>query len=396
MLTFDEARERILSAVALVGTEIVPLPAAAGRVLREPLTAKVPIPAFDYSAMDGYAIATTDFAGSGPWTLPVVGESRTGSLAPELKSGTTCRIFTGAALPSPADAIVMQEDVTRSDERATFVEKPRPGAHVRRQGEDLAVGALALENGMRLGPSQLGLIASLDRAEVLVSKKPRVRIVCTGDELRAAGSPPRPGSIPESNGVALAAFVNQVGGEATLAPYARDDREETARIIGQALDESDLVLTVGGASVGDHDLVRPCLEAAGATLDFWKVRIKPGKPLIFGKRGDVAILGLPGNPVSALVTFVLFGAPLVRALAGDSAPVARFRTAKLTHAFEQKPGRRGFYRATLAGNDVSVIGNQASGNSASMAWANCLLMLEEDSTGAAAGSSVEVLVLGDV
>jgi molybdopterin molybdotransferase len=396
VLTFDEARARILSDVSLVGTEIVALPAAVGRVLREPLTAKVPIPAFDHSAMDGYAVATGDFSGEGPWTLPVVGESRTGSLPPALESGTTCRIFTGAALPSGADAIVMQEDVVRTDDRATFSEKPRPGSHVRRQGEDLAIGALALESGMRLGPSQLGLIASLDRREVLVSKRPRVRIVCTGDELRAAGSPPRPGSIPESNGVALAAFVNQVGGEASVAPYARDDREQTTRIIQEALDESDLVLTVGGASVGDHDLVRPCLEAAGATLDFWKVRIKPGKPLIFGKRNDVSILGLPGNPASALVTFVLFGAPLLRARVGDSAPVARNRSAKLTHPFEQKPGRRGFYRATLAGDDVTVIGNQASGNSASMAWANCLLMLPEDSTGAAAGSTVEVLVLGDV
>lgn len=396
MLSFDEARARILTGVATVGTETVSLSAASGRVLREALTAKSPIPAFDYSAMDGYAVAIRDFAGEGPWTLPVVGESRTGKLAPKLEAGTTCRIFTGAALPEGADAVVMQEDVTRTEASATFAEKPRAGAHVRRQGEDLAVGALALESGARLGPSQLGLIASLDRAEVLVSKKPRVRIVCTGDELRPAGSTPRPGSIPESNGVALAAFVTQVGGVATVAPYARDDHDETAGILRAALDESDLVLTVGGASVGDHDLVRPSLEAAGATLDFWKVRIKPGKPLIFGKRGGVSILGLPGNPVSALVTFVLFGAPLLRALAGDARPVARFRNAKLTHAFAQKPGRRGFYRATLDGDEVTTIENQASGNSASMAWANCLLILPEDSPGVSAGSTVEVLALGDV
>jgi molybdopterin molybdotransferase len=396
VLSFDEARARILTGVASVGTETVSLSDASGRVLREALTARSPIPAFDYSAMDGYAVAVADFSGEGPWTLPVVGESRTGKLAPALVARTTCRIFTGAPLPTGADTIVMQEDVTRTDDRATFAEKPRGGAHVRRKGEDLAVGALALESGCRIGPSQLGLIASLDRGEVSVAKKPRVRIVCTGDELRAAGSPPRPGSIPESNGVALAAFVNQVGGVATVAPYARDDRDETASILRAALDESDLVLTVGGASVGDHDLVRPSLEAAGATLDFWKVRIKPGKPLIFGKRGDVFILGLPGNPVSALVTFVLFGAPLIRTLAGDAKPVARFRTATLAHAFEQKPGRRGFYRATLDGDEVSVIENQASGNSASMAWANCLLMLPEDSTGERAGGTVQVLVLGDV
>jgi molybdopterin molybdotransferase len=396
VLSFDEARARILTGVTPVETETVGLSDAAGRVLGESLHATSPIPGFDYSAMDGYAVATGDFSGDGPWTLPVVGESRTGKLAPDRMQGTACRIFTGAPIPAGADAVVMQEDVTRTDAGATFATRPRRGSNVRHAGEDLAAGALALASGARLGPGQLGLVASLDRGEVLVSRKPLVRIVCTGDELRAAGSPHRPGSIPESNGVALAAFVNQVGGHASVAAYARDDREETTRILRQALDESDLVLTVGGASVGDHDLVRPALEDAGAHLEFWKVRIKPGKPLVFGKRDAVAILGLPGNPVSALVTFALFGAPLIRALAGDAQPAPPNRTARLGHPVEQKPGRRSFYRAHLAGDVVNLVGNQASGNSASMALANCLLILPEDSAGAAAGSSVEVLVLGDV
>lgn len=396
MLTFDEARARILANVVPVGTETVPLQAAFGRVLRETLAASEPIPAFDYSAMDGYAVRSGDFVAGGPWTLPLLGESRTGGVAPKLEPARVCRIFTGAPLPEGADAIVMQEDVDRDGDNVRFSSRPAAGTHVRRKGEDLALGAVALRSGTRLGPAQVGLIASLDRAWVTVSKQPRVHIVCTGDELRRPGDPPRAGSIPESNGTALAAFVTATGGVPTLLPYARDDRDETSRSVERALVESDLVLTVGGASVGDHDLVRPALEAAGATLDFWKVRIKPGKPLIFGKRGDVSILGLPGNPVSALVTFILFGAPLVRSLAGDAAPVPAFRSAKLALALRQKPGRRGFYRATLAGDAVTPLSNQASGAPTSMAWANCLVVVPEDSEGHDAGEIVSVLALGDV
>jgi molybdopterin molybdotransferase len=369
---------------------------ALGRVLREQLAATTPIPAFDHSAMDGYAVRVADFSAEGPWTLPVIGESRTGGLAPKLEAQSACRIFTGAALPEGADAVVMQEDVERDGSSARFSERPPRHAHVRLSGEDLETGAVALDRGTRLGPTQIGLVASLDRPTLLVSRRPRVHIVCTGDELRAPGDPPRPGSIPESNGTALAAFVTALGGAPTLLPYARDDRDETQRSIDRALTESDLVLTVGGASVGDHDLVRPALEAAGASLDFWKVRIKPGKPLIFGKRGEVSILGLPGNPVSALVTFVLFGAPLLRSLAGDARAVPMFRSAQLTAPLRQKPGRRGFYRATLQGDEVTVLSNQASGAPTSMAWANCLAIVPEDSEGYEQGARVSVLALGDV
>ncbi|MBE7478579.1 MAG: molybdopterin molybdotransferase MoeA [Polyangiaceae bacterium] len=396
MLSFDEARERILRDVEPLGTERALLADALGRVLAEALTAAQPMPAFDYSAMDGYAVRSADLSGAGPWSLPVAGESRTGATPPELAAGAACRIFTGAALPLGADAVVMQEDVERDGEQARFESRPAVGSHVRKRGEDLDVGGLGLAAGTRLGPAQIGLAAAMDRAELPVFVRPRVSILCTGDELRAPGSPARPGSIPESNGQALSATLRVLGAAPRLLPYVRDDREATLAAVRDALSGADLLLTVGGVSVGEHDLVRPALEAAGARLDFWKVAIRPGKPLVFGRCGATRILGLPGNPVSAQVTFALFGAPLVRMLAGDRKPVPGFRRARLTQAVRQKAGRMSFVRGTLDGDAVTPLPNQASGAPTSMAWADCLLVVPAESEGFAAGAEVSVLALGSL
>jgi len=396
MLTFEEARERILGGVEPPGTERTTLDAALFRVLAEQLLAVTPMPAFDYSAMDGYAVATAGFTGAGPWVLPVSGESRTGAAAPRLEAGTVCRIFTGAALPAGADAVVMQEDVVREGDSARFTERPGAGSHVRRRGEDLDVGAVGLDAGTRLGPAQIGLAASMDRAELTVYRKPRVSILCTGDELRAPGSPARADSIPESNGHTLAAMVRTLGAEPRLMPYAPDEPAATIAAVRDALEGADLLLTVGGVSVGDHDRVRPALEAAGAVLDFWKVKIRPGKPLAFGRAGQTRILGLPGNPVSAQITFALFGAPLVRLLGGDRRALPSFRLARLTNAVQQKPGRMSFLRGTLDGDRVNPLPNQASGAPTSMAWADCLLVVPADSEGFAAGDEVRVLALAEL
>ncbi len=396
MLSFDEARERILREVRPRGSERVPLGEALGRVLAETLTAAAPMPAFDYSAMDGYAVDSGSFTGGGPWSLPVIGESRTGANPPSLVRGSACRIFTGAQLPPGADAVVMQEEVEREGDGATFAARPPTFAHVRRQGEDLAVGAVGLERGTRLGPAQIGLAAALDRGDLAVFERPRISILCTGDELRAPGSPPRPGSIPESNGHSVAAMVRALGGAPTLLPYVPDNRDATLEAVRSALTDVELLLTIGGVSVGDHDLVRPALEAAGAALDFWKVKIRPGKPLVYGTHGSTRILGLPGNPVSAQVTFALFGAPLVRKLAGDRRPLPSARRATLTHAVRQKPGRTAFLRATLDFDRVTPVGNQASGASTSMAWADCLMIVPADSEGLAAGEDVTVIPLAEI
>ncbi|MEZ4220894.1 MAG: molybdopterin molybdotransferase MoeA [Polyangiaceae bacterium] len=396
MLAFDDALAKVLSSARQVGTERVELGRASGRVLRQELRAGQPIPAFDYSAMDGYAVRVADFAGAGPWKLPVRGESQTGHIAPELVAASACRIFTGAALPEGSDAVVMQEDVQRNGDAAQFASAPSLWQHVRKQGEDLAAGAVALAAGTRLKPTSIGLIAALDHASVLVSRRPRVSIVCTGDELRPPGSSARPGSIPESNGYALAALLRQVGADASLAPLAADDRGTIESLLAAAAESADLVLTVGGVSVGDHDLVRPALESLGATLEFYKVRIKPGKPLTFGRLGRAAVLGLPGNPVSAQVTFALFGAPLLRAMQGDANPVPPRRRVELLSEIRQKPGRRAFNRGVYRDGGVLPATGQASGSVVSMAWADALIEVPEEAEALPQGSLVSTLALVDL
>ncbi len=397
MLAFDDALQKVLAAATPIGTERVELVSALGRVLREDLIAHTAMPAFDYSAMDGYAVRIADFNGDGPLALPVVGESQTGHPAPTLEPGTTCRIFTGAQLPDGADAVVMQENVERQGNTATFSSEPPAFNHVRRKGEDLEENTAALTSGTRLSAGCIGLIAALDRMSVLVSRRPRVVIVCTGDELRPPGSRARPGSIPESNGYALSGLIRQVGCEPLLAPLAPDDMNATKQLLEQAVTGADVLLTVGGVSVGDHDVVRPALESLGATLDFYKVRIKPGKPLAFGRIGKTLIFGLPGNPVSAQVTFTLFGAPLLRSLQQDATALPRRRRAKLLHEIRQKPGRRAFSRGRYQDDGgVEPMTNQASGSPVSMARADALIDVPHDAEHLPAGSVVDTIPLAEL
>jgi molybdopterin molybdotransferase len=267
--------------------------------------------------MDGYALSTTSVRGSGPWALPLHGESRAGAPLVRLEPGTICRIFTGAALPPGADAVLPSEDASEQPGRVEFSAAPKPGQHIRRRGEDLGQGELALEAGVRLGAYHVGVAAGVDRAELLVARRPRVTVVGTGDELRAPGEAGSATSIPESNGLSIAILAESAGASVQLAPRIADDPETLRERLARALEDTDLLVTIGGVSIGRYDLVRPALEAAGAQLDFWRVQIKPGKPLVYGRRGSTRILGLPGNPVSAQLTFALFGLPLLRALQGQ-------------------------------------------------------------------------------
>jgi molybdopterin molybdotransferase len=402
MLPFEEARRRILADVPITSTERISLDDAIGRVLAQDIVAHAPRPPFDYSAMDGYVLAVEDIpAGVGPFALPVVGESRTGGEIPQrVEPGTACRIFTGAMIPTRGDAVVMQEDVTREGDRATFTKHPRRGENIRRAGEDIAQGERALAKGTRIGPNQIALLATLEHARLSVARKPIVTILSTGDELREAGELDRPGSVVDSNGPALAAWVRASGGEARRVPFLRDDRAAVRAAIESAIATSDLVLSVGGVSVGDHDVVKPALEDAGVTLDFWKVAIKPGKPLAVGHRGAKRFLGLPGNPASALLTFVLFGAPLLRAMQGDASPTPPLFRARLANELRHATGRLEFARARVRwdvnGPVVEPLAQQASGAIPSMAWADALVLLDADRGEFAAGSEVSVMRFADV
>lgn len=395
MLSVADALTRLLTNVAELPVERVPLDAALGRVLRETLRAEGPLPPNDYSAMDGYAVDTRSLVGDGPWDLPIVGESRTGRIAPALAPGGACRIFTGAGIPGGADAVVMQENVVVSGGVARFAARPGAGDHIRRAGEDMTTGMVALAEGVRLGPYHLGLAAALDRAELTVSRAPRVTILCTGDELRAPGSAPRAGTIPESNGIALSAMARRASASVTRTESCPDDAAEATKRIGAALDASDVVVTVGGVSVGDYDVVRPALEAAGVTLDFYKVAIKPGKPLTVGRRGATILLGLPGNPVSAQVTFALFGLPLLRTLTGERPVLRATRTFRLGKPLRQKPGRQGYYAASISGDVATPLAGQASGSAVSLAHADALVIVPATSSGLEAGASVEAVLLDD-
>ncbi len=373
----------------------VALDDADGRVLFDDLRTDRDLPAFDYSAMDGYAVASAVFAGDGPFVLDVRGESQTGREAPPLEPGTTCRIFTGAAMPKGADTVVMQERVTREKDKATFQASPKPGACVRRRGEDMLAGSIALKAGTRLSAAHLALAAMIDQAWLNVARRPVVTILSTGDELRAPGSAGSGVTIPESNSVALRAMARAAGAVARVGPYVRDDRAATEEAFETALRGTDVLVTVGGVSVGDHDLVRPALEKIGVALEFWKVAIKPGKPLAVGRRGDTIVLGLPGNPASAMITFALFGVPLLRALQGDRDPLPATLRAHVSRAIPHEPGRLDFARAWLTREGehlrVEPLSNQASAAVTSMATANALMCIPLSSTGLVADEMVDVL-----
>jgi molybdopterin molybdotransferase len=400
MLTFDEACHRLLSGVARLTPERVPLADAAGRVLARDVVALEPLPLFDHSAMDGYAVATGALEGEPPWVLEVRGESSAGAEPPSMPPGAACRIFTGARMPPTADAVVMQEHVHREGDTVRIEKRPARGQHVRCQGEDMAAGAIALPSGMRLTPGALALAGMLDCPELVVTRRPRVTILCTGNELRLPGGDARAASIPEANSAPLAALARQAGASVRIAPIACDNIDEVTAAVRDALDGTDVVLTVGGVSVGDHDVVRPALERAGVTLDFWKVAIKPGKPLAVGTAAAARVLGLPGNPASALVTFAMFGAPLLRVLQGDATPHAGRLPVRLAAPRRAPVDRMEMVRASLdVGGGVlraRVHENQASGAATSLASSDGLALIPPGAATLQADAPVDFVRWSDV
>jgi molybdopterin molybdotransferase len=400
MLSFDEAQRRLLALAKPLGAERVALDAALGRVLAEEVRVAGDLPVFDVSTMDGYAVSADDFHGEPPWRLKVHGESRAGAPFAALASETTCRIFTGARVPEGATAVVPQEEVARDGAWALFEKRPRRGECVRLAGDDLRAGQVALRPGVRLRARHLSLAAAADRAWLAVTRKPQIALLATGDELRPPGSQGPEGSIPDSIAVALASVAHNHGCVARVLPLVRDDRDALTRVLDETLDRADVLVTIGGASVGDHDHVRPCLEAAGVTLDFYRVAIKPGKPLIVGRRGSSLVLGLPGNPVSAMVTFALFGVPLLGAMSGLQHPVGEPTKGSLGRRIERVPGKREFLRARIErrGRDIVAhpVPNQASGAVTSIAHADALIVVPENVSQLAEGDDVDLYLLDEL
>ncbi len=390
LLPVEAAQAQLLALAGPLPAQSVPLAAAVGRYLTAPLLAQRDQPWTDLSAMDGYAIRHEDMPG--PWQI--AGEMAAGAIpsAQMLAQGSAMRIFTGAPLPPGADSVILQEDVTAENGviRLTGDGPGTRGRHVRPRASDFAQGDALLRPGDRLGPAQIALAALAGHAELTVRRRPRVAILSTGDELVAPGAPCPPGKLPASNGIMLRAMLEGVGAEIAMERLVPDD---LPALISTLRDSGgvDIIVSTGGASVGDHDLVRPALEAAGGAIDFWRIAMRPGKPLIVGRLGAAMFLGLPGNPVSSMVTGALFLLPLVRHLAGAVSPLPRPITARLGATMPAVSGRTDFVRATLDDGIVTPLGFQDSAAMQAAAVANALIMRPAGATAATAGDLVATL-----
>jgi molybdopterin molybdotransferase len=391
MLSPAEALSRILAHMSRIEAEDVRLSDAHGRVLALDAVASRALPGCDNSAMDGFAVRAADL----PGTLPVVATTVAGQApgAP-LPPGTAVRIMTGAPLPPGADTIVMFEDATVDGERVALPAAPL-GDHVRRAGEDVAIGALAVSAGARLGPGELGLLAALGVARPRVARRPRVALIATGDELVGVDQTPAPGQVVDSSAYALSAQIRDAGGEPIYLGIARDDRAALAATIRHALTH-DAVMTTGGVSAGDRDHVRDALADAGVVPDFWKVAMKPGKPLAFGMAGRVPVFGLPGNPVSSMVSFELFVRPALLVMQG-AAPHRPRAPVVLPAGYRKPPGRAHYLRARLRRDGDRLIadlhGKQGSAMLSSMIGAAALVEIDRDLGDIPPGGTAPALLL---
>lgn len=401
LLPVDEAVARILEGASPAGdparVEHVPIGEAAGRVVAEDLPAKRTQPPVDVSAMDGYALRAADAAEPGA-DLAVVGISAAGhGFRSAVGPGEAVRIFTGAPMPAGTDSVLLQEDASRDGDRVHATIAVTRGRHVRSAGFDFTAGAPGLARGSRLDFRRIALAAAMNYAEVPVYRRPRVAILSTGDELVPPGTEPGPDQIVASNDIGIAALVAEAGGAPERLGIAPDDLAILGATIAAALDGGvDLLVTLGGASVGDHDLVRAALAAAGADLDFWRIAMRPGKPLMAGRRGRTRILGLPGNPVSSLVCGLLFVAPLVRALAGEPAAPIDEQPAVLGTAMAPNDGRRDYVRAGLERRRgqapvATPLPVQDSSMITALAGAGCLILREPGAPAAAAGDPCRII-----
>lgn len=401
MRTVDDHRALVAALLEPAPTELVPLGEALGRVLAEDVTAAVAIPSFDNSAMDGYAVRAADLAGAtgdAPVRLPVAADVPAGRTdGPALEPGTAHRIMTGALFPPGADAVVPVEQTDGGTTTVALSAAPDAGAFVRRAGEDTRVGDVVLTAGTPLGPAHIGVAAATGSATLPVRRRPLVLVLSTGSELVAPGEPLRPGQIHESNGPMLAAAVTEAGGRAELLRFVPDDVEQFLdRLRGRvarADDPVDLVLTSGGVSAGAYEVVKDAFTGRG--VEFVKVAMQPGGPQGAGRLTDldgVAVVTLPGNPVSSQVSFEVFVRPALRAALGHPRPDRPVRRAVLGERWTSPSGRRQFRRGVLDADGVTVreVGTSGSHMLGAMARAGCLVVVPEQATDLGVGTELEI------
>ncbi|HEY0183903.1 MAG TPA: gephyrin-like molybdotransferase Glp [Rhodopila sp.] len=346
MISVEEARGRILETVRPTAAEVVGLSEAWNRVTAEPVIARLTQPPADVSAMDGYALRAAD--GLLGASLHVVGAAPAGHpFGGQVEHGQAVRLFTGSVVPAGADAILLQEDATRDGDSVRVNEAVAAGRHIRRAGQDFAAGDVIIPAGRRMTARDVGLAAAGNHPWLSVHRRPRIAILATGDEIAMPGEPIPPGGIVSSNSHALAAMVRACLGDPVVFPVARDDQSAISAV-ADSLAGMDMLVTTGGASVGDHDLVIASLKARGMTLDFWQIAMRPGKPLLLGQLGATPVLGLPGNPVSAIVCAVLFLLPALARLCGLPAAPPPTTTAILGAPLKQNDVRADHLRATLS------------------------------------------------
>jgi molybdopterin molybdotransferase len=404
-LSAAEAARRILDDVRRQPALRIPLDDALDSVLAEDIVSPIDIPAWTNSAMDGYAARGDDVRGASaeePVRLRVVEVLPAGAFPTRrIEAGETARIFTGAPLPDGADTVVRQEDTDEGAETVTIVRDRDVGVNFRRVGEDIRRGATVLTAGMALGPAPLGVLASLAVAQPLVYRRPRVAILGSGDEIVDVDQPEEILSgrkIASSNTHTLVALVRQAGGEPVNLGIARDTPESLREHFRRALD-CDLLVTTAGISVGEHDYVRSVLDELGAVQRFWKLRMRPGAPVGFGLLGGIPWIGLPGNPVSTMVTFELFVRPAIRRMCGHPLPFRRAVSVRLAEPVSVRPKLQHFLRAivdeTPSGPEARLTGPQGSGILTSMVLANALLVLPEGQFETPAGAAVQAIRLDD-
>jgi molybdopterin molybdotransferase len=388
MLELEVALSQILSFIPPPVTERVPVTEAHGRIVVEPVRSPIDLPPFSNSAMDGYALQSADIAAAKPGApvrLRLAGRVAAGSsFHGKVESGACVRLFTGSPMPDGTDAVVMQEDTRTEPGRSgevIILNSVQPGENLRRRGEDVERGAIVADRGQELTTGRIALLAAVGVKDVAVGRRPLVGVLATGSELREAGQPLEPGQIYESNRAALASLVHRAGGTPNVRPLVTDSLAATCSALNDALDHCDLVVTSGGVSVGEMDFIKPAFVESGGELGFWRVAIKPGRPFVFGRRGNKFLFGLPGNPASALVTFLLLVRPALRHWQGAAEVALPSHAGVLAEPLANPGDRRHFVRVTVSpAGEVRSAGAQLSHAISSFAAANGLVDVPPQTT----------------